>query len=159
MYGTYGFTEAKKRGRGGTPMAGTSRTPRARLGQAWHAGAGRLGTPHAASLPKLRPPIFNDLRAITSLSIRFGSLLGWAARRVPRPNFQLLGMNASGRARVRAACRGYCVLISKWCVANKRVRWHLLPFVVRCGTRCAASSHFASLMTMISHFDLLFSHE
>ena len=64
-----------------------SRVPRARLGQAWHAGDTRPGTPHPPKLPKLRPPIFNDLRDMTSLSIRFDSYWEWAAHRGPRPSF------------------------------------------------------------------------
>ena len=41
---------------------------------------------------------------------------------------------------MRAACSGYCVLISKWFVANNRVRWHL--HTVRCTVRHAACSVF-----------------
>ena len=97
VYGTYGFTEAKEKGRDGTPMAGTSRTPR-EARPSWARGRHPAGVTARRLITKVKTPFFNDLRGMTSLSIRFDSYWEWAARRVPRPSFHFW-------ARVRATGR------------------------------------------------------
>ena len=69
VYGTYGFTEAKEKGRDGTPRRGGSRVP-CEARPSWATGRHPAGYTAPAQVTKVKTPFFNDLVAITSLSIR-----------------------------------------------------------------------------------------
>ena len=73
------------------------RTPR-EARPSWARGRRVAGVTARRLVTKVKTPFFNDLRGMTSLCIRLGLLLGWAARGTRRPSFHFW-------ARVRATGR------------------------------------------------------
>jgi hypothetical protein len=78
-------------------MAGTSRTP-CEARPSWARGRHPAGVTARRLVTKVKTPFFNDLAAITSLSIRFDLYWEWAARGTRRLSFHFW-------ARVRAIGR------------------------------------------------------